>query len=144
MDCDTGNFNGRGYRWWFVIKITIVCHQNHRCIQSWPSLPRTEYVRWEREHDAYYPRDTYRYISLSLGIVIIPATHIGGLGEITRTHAHSPRILRAFSAHFPRARSARRMRGEYAENTRRMRGEYASALRVLSAYFPRILRALKN
>ena len=44
-----------------VIRITIVCHQNHRCIQSWPSLPRTEYVRWEREHDAYYPRDTYRY-----------------------------------------------------------------------------------
>ena len=51
-----------------------------------------------------------------------------GLGEITRTHAHSPRILRAFSA---RAENARRMRGEYAENTRRMRGEYASALRVL-------------
>ena len=64
-----------------------------------------------------------------------------GLGEITRTHAHSPRILRAFSA---RAENVRRMRGEYAENTRRMRGEYASALRVLSAYFPRILRAPKN
>ena len=62
-----------------------------------------------------------------------------GLGEITRTHAHSPRILRAFSA---RAENVRRMRREYAENTRRMRGEYASVLRVLSAYFPRILRAL--
>ena len=64
-----------------------------------------------------------------------------GLGEITRTHAHSPRILRAFSA---RAENVRRMRGEYAENTRRMRGEYASALRVLSAHSPRNFRALKN
>ena len=47
----------------------------------------------------------------------------------------------AFSA---RAENARRMRIEYAKNTRRIPGEYASALRVLSAYFPRILRALKN
>ena len=68
-------------------------------------------------------------------------TLLNGLGEITRTHAHSPRIFRAFSA---RTENARRMRGEYAENTRRMRGEYASAQRVLSAYYPRILRALKN
>ena len=63
----------------------------------------------------------------------------GGLGEITRTHAHSPRILRAFSA---RAENVRRMRGEYAENTRRMRVEYAEnarRMRVSPRDFPQAL-----
>jgi len=41
LDCENGNFNGRGYR--------------------------SEYVRWEREHDAYYPRDTYRDLLDYLG-----------------------------------------------------------------------------
>ena len=34
-----------------IINISIIIN---------PAFPRTEYVRWEREHDAYYPRDTYR------------------------------------------------------------------------------------
>ena len=34
-------------------------------------MRRTEYVRWEREHDAYYPRDTYRS-NLILFLLFIP------------------------------------------------------------------------
>ena len=62
-----------------------------------------------------------------------------GLGEITRTHAHSPRILRAFSAHSPRIFRARALRGKCAENARRMRGEYAEnarRMRVSPRDFP--------
>ena len=53
-----------------------------------------------------------------------------GLGEITRTHAHSPRIFRT-----------RALRGKYAENARRIRGECAENTRQRYAYFPRIFRA---
>ena len=78
-----------------------------------------------------------------------------GLGEITRTHAHSPRILRVFSAHSPRIFRTRALRGKYAENARRIRGEYAEnarrirvsatrTFRVFSAHSPRNFRALKN
>ena len=67
-----------------------------------------------------------------------------GLGEITRTHAHSPRILRVFSAHSPRIFRTRALRGKYAENARRIRVSATRTFRVFSAHSPRILRAPKN
>ena len=56
-----------------------------------------------------------------------------GLGEITRTHAHSPRIFRT-----------RALRGKYAENARRIRVSATRTFRVFSAHSPRNFRALKN
>ena len=66
------------------------------------------------------------------------------LGDITRTHAHSPRILRAFSARALCAENTRRMRGECAENARRMRVSATRTFRVFSAHSPRNFHALKN